>query len=164
MRITNFNLAEADHRVRTSATVSWEDSDRLAKEIFIETTEPYGGDISINPQAFLVGCLIPAIHLGEKRITIGGNICPGLMEGLTSVMALMQVWSNGTMKPLVIEPEKIAEKKVTDKKFRAGMVYSGGIDSIATLRANMLRYPADHPGAIKDCFFIHGFDIGGVVA
>ncbi|MCJ8501502.1 hypothetical protein [Desulfatitalea alkaliphila] len=164
MRISNFNLTEADHRFRTSATVVWEDSDRPEKEIFIETTAPNAGALSVNPHAFLVGCLIPAIHLGEKRIAISGSICPGLMEGLTSAMALMRVWSNGAMQPLVIEPQKVTEKPGIDNRGRAGMVYSGGIDSIATLRANMLRYPAEHPGAIKDCFFIHGFDIGGVVA
>jgi len=43
----------------------------------------------------------------------------------------------------------------------AGAFLSGGIDSLAMLRANRLDFPLDHPRAIKDCLFVHGFDIGG---
>lgn len=164
MRITDIDLTATGQRARVGATVAWEECNQPEKQIFIDTTAAYGNDIEANPQAFLVGCLVPALHFGEKRIAVSGEICPGLLEGLTSVMALMQVWSNGAMKPLVIEPAKISAKPLNNKKRHTGMVYSGGIDSIATLRANMLRYPVDHPGAIRDCFFIHGFDIGGVVA
>ena len=46
---------------------------------------------------------------------------------------------------------------------RAGMVMSGGMDSLAALRLNRLNYPLDHPARVKDSFFLHGFDIGGVV-
>jgi hypothetical protein len=46
---------------------------------------------------------------------------------------------------------------------RAGMVMSGGMDSLAALRLNRLNYPQDHPGYVKDSFFLHGFDIGGVM-
>jgi hypothetical protein len=31
------------------------------------------------------------------------------------------------------------------------------------LRVNKTNYPAQHPGAVKDCLLIHGFDIGGVI-
>jgi hypothetical protein len=43
---------------------------------------------------------------------------------------------------------------------RAGSFLSGGVDSLAILRANHLDFPPDHPRSIKDCFFVHGFDIG----
>jgi hypothetical protein len=46
---------------------------------------------------------------------------------------------------------------------RTGMFMSGGMDSLAALRLNRLNYPESHPGFIKDSFFLHGFDIGGVV-
>lgn len=144
--------------------VTWEDCDQPEKEIFIETTTNQGADLAATPDAFLVGCLIPALHFGEKRITIDGETCPGLLGGVAEIMDLMRIWSGGTMHPLIVEPEKISGKTGLDPKHRTGMVYSGGIDSIATLRLNMLGYPKNHPGVIQDCFFIHGFDIGGVVA
>jgi len=52
----------------------------------------------------------------------------------------------------VAPPEQIAR--------HAGAVLSGGIDSLATLRANHLTYPAGHPLRIADCVFLYGFDMG----
>ncbi len=163
MLIKDLYLREDKHRVRAGAFVVWEDCDLPQKEIFIETRAEYGAGLRADAHAFLVGCLIPALHFGQRRIAVQGEICPGLLQGLSSVMALMQVWSAGTMQPLVIEPQKVSATTGRAKKYRTGMCYSGGIDSIATLRRNMLNYPQNHPGAIKDCFFIHGFDIGGVL-
>jgi hypothetical protein len=45
---------------------------------------------------------------------------------------------------------------------RAGAFLSGGVDSLAVLCANRADYPLDHSGAIRDCLFVHGFDIGGL--
>jgi hypothetical protein len=163
MRITEINLSRAQNRTRTSAMVSWEDCDQPDKEVFIETGDNQNTGITASPHAFLVGCLIPALYFGEKRIAIEGAICPSLLEGLAGVMELMRIWSGGKMAPLDIEPEKRVLDADIAPRNRTGMVYSGGIDSIASMRINMLGYPKSHPGAIRDCFFIHGFDIGGVV-
>ena len=163
MRITNLKLEHRKKRTRVSALVEWEDSDRQAKEIFIETVEDFGRDISDNPHAFLVGCIIPAIHFGEKRIQLEAEICPGLREGLKTVMALMKQWSGGEYRPLTIETKISSAVRHSNGKRRAGMFLSGGIDSLASLRINKTNYPAQHPGSVKDCLLIHGFDIGGVV-
>jgi hypothetical protein len=39
------------------------------------------------------------------------------------------------------------------------MFFSGGIDSLATLRANRLNYPLEHPGSIKDCLVVYGLEV-----
>ena len=49
------------------------------------------------------------------------------------------------------------------KSRRAALFMSGGIDSLSALRINRKMYPETHPGFIKDCLLVHGFDIGGVV-
>ncbi|MFW5936961.1 MAG: hypothetical protein ACOCS6_02795 [Desulfosalsimonas sp.] len=166
MRIRDLQLRQHEGRTRAGATVTWEDCDQPEKRIFIETTAEHARDLAANPHAFLVGCIVPALHFGEKRIAIEGTVCPGLLEGLETVMALMRVWTRGDYQPLRIEPGKIAETTGESgaPKHRAGMMYSGGIDSIAALRLNMQHYPPSHPGRVRDCFFVHGFDIGGVVA
>jgi len=168
MRIHDIDTIQTADRVRARATVTWENALRPAAEVFIETAREQAEGFAARPGAFLTGCLIPAMHLGEKRIAVEGKVCPVLLENLSPVMALMRNWSGGAMQPLSLEPEGLATAAAPDRISmntpRTGMVYSGGIDSIATLRSNMLRYPADHPGRIRECFFIHGFDIGGVVA
>ena len=103
MRITNLKLEHGKNLTRVSASVNWEDCDQPAREIYIETDKKFTEDISCNPHAFLVGCIIPAMHFGEKRILLEAEICPGLREGLKTVMGLIKDWSGGTYRPLDIE-------------------------------------------------------------
>jgi hypothetical protein len=163
MRISNLRLIQSGKRVRATATVTWEDCDQPTREVFIETEEEFGRDISCNPHAFLVGCIIPAMHFGEKRILLNAEICPSLREGLQTVMSLMKEWSHGEYKPLNIEAKIHSVSAHLNKQRRAGLFLSGGIDSLAALRANKQNYPEEHPGSIKDCLLVHGFDIGGVI-
>jgi hypothetical protein len=52
----------------------------LIREVFLGTMSPYGIDLSSNPDPFLVGCLLPARHRGERHIAIEGEVCPELLE------------------------------------------------------------------------------------
>ena len=164
MRITNLNKSSRGKNLaRVSAFVNWEDCDQQAQEIYIETDKAFAEDITCNPHAFLVGCIIPAMHFGEKRILLEADICPGLRDGLQTVMALIKDWSGGTYRPLNIETKISSAIHHSNGQRRAGMFLSGGIDSLATLRINKMNYPEQHPGSIKDGLLIHGFDIGGVI-
>jgi hypothetical protein len=163
MRISNLKSMKSGKLARVTATVNWEDCDRPAREVFIETEEEFSRDISCNPHAFLVGCIIPAMHFGEQRILLDGEICPSLREGLQTVMALMKEWSGGEYRPLSIEARTSSTVRLLNRQGRAGLFLSGGIDSLASLRVNKRNYPERHPGSIKDCLLIHGFDIGGVI-
>ena len=51
----------------------------LALEVFLGTMRPYGIDLSSNPEPFLVGCLLSAVHRGESHIAIEGEACPKLL-------------------------------------------------------------------------------------
>ncbi|MBT8350271.1 MAG: hypothetical protein KJO26_03420 [Deltaproteobacteria bacterium] len=163
MQITNLKSIKNQERVGVAATVIWEDCDQPQKDIYIETETPFTADVSCNPHAFLVGCLIPAMHFGERRIVLEQEVCPGLKEGLETIMSLMKEWSAGQLLPLSLEMKTSSSVQYTEKQRHAGLFLSGGIDSLAALRAITLNYPSMHPGAIKDCLFVHGFDIGGVV-
>ncbi|MEA1967280.1 MAG: hypothetical protein U9N77_03570 [Thermodesulfobacteriota bacterium] len=162
MKISDFKLTKGN-RTRICAKITFEDCDQPEKEIFIETSNEFGSSINLNPSAFLVGSIIPALYFKERRVAVDGRISPFLIEGLETVMALMENWTKGEFKPLVIESSRAVSLFEQLPGNRAGMVFSGGVDSIAALRLNRLRYHKNHPGYIRDCFFIHGFDIGGVV-
>ena len=163
MIIKELYSTQGKERNRISATVSWEDCDQPAKEIFIETDAQFQLNTNSIPHAFLVGCIVPALHFGEKRIQINEDISPDLLEGLETVMTIMKIWSQGRYQPLDLETGTQKTLPEKDNKGRAAMLYSGGIDSLAALRLNRLHFGKDHPGYIRDCLFIHGFDIGGVV-
>ncbi|MFP4159472.1 MAG: hypothetical protein ACLFR9_07170 [Desulfobacterales bacterium] len=166
MQIRDPDIKSKNGRTRAEALVTWEDCGEPEKRVFIETPDEYSDGIHVSADAFLSGCIIPALHFGEKRIAVEGEVCPGLLEGLDNVMELMRVWTGGEYQPLRVEPQKTAGSARGSGRgqTRAGMFYSGGIDSIAALRINMRNYPRAHPGRVRDCFFVHGFDIGGVPA
>jgi hypothetical protein len=163
LRLSDFNLNTKDNRTQATASVTWEDCDQPKRTVFIETESQFSDDISCNPNAFIVGCLLPAMHYGEKRIKIEEEICPFLNEGLKTAMGIIRHWSDESYRPLSIEAKKAHPSPYLNQKRHAALFMSGGIDSLAALRLNRLNYPKTHPGAIKDCLLVHGFDIGGVV-
>lgn len=163
MIVSDLRTVEDDTHTRIEATVIWEIADRPKKKVYIETENAFAADIATHPHAFLVGCFIPAMHLGEQRLVIEGDICPVLLEGLRTAMALLSHWSGTSLKPLSIEAGTLAKARHSKNSRRAALFMSGGIDSLAALKINRERYPETHPGYIKDCLLVHGFDIGGVV-
>ena len=162
MKISNLNLTREQGNIKASAMVQFEDCSRPDIQVYIKTLKSFEKDFWPNPHAFLVGCLLPAMHMGEKRIYIDTRICPFLKEGLYVAMNILKDWTKGKYKPLTIESRPDPGIK-GQYRHRTGMVMSGGMDSLAALRLNRQNYNKTHPGYVKDCYLIHGFDIGGVV-
>ena len=152
-----------ENLIRVSAKVAWEDCEQAPREVYLETDARFSADFSCNPHAFLVGCLLPAMHFGEKRIWLDAEICPLLREGLDTVMGYLHDWYGPPYLPLQIEAPCQISPQRRPSPGRSGFFLSGGVDSLAALRLNRLHYTDGHPAFIKDGFLIHGFDIGGVV-
>jgi hypothetical protein len=161
MRIEGFRKETDGSRVRVAATVIWEDNDRPGQEIYYEIDQAFAHDLTCDPHAFLVGCILPAMRNGEERIALDARICPELRNGLLTVMGLLRTWYGPPRKPIRIEARSEVRYPQLGREEHAGSFLSGGLDSLATLRANRLDFPLDHPRSIKDCLLVHGFDIGG---
>src|SRR4030042_6843041 len=101
MRIENLRLEKAGDRSRAVATILWEDCDRPVQEIYFETVEEFADSISCNPHAFLVACIMPALHFDEERILVDGEICPELKDGLITAMNWMRLWWYDPTKKIV---------------------------------------------------------------
>ena len=86
MRIETLRTERNEKRARIAADVVWEDCDRPPREIFFETESRFAEGLSCNPHAFLVGCIMPAMHHQEARVAIDAEVCPELLEGLTKAM------------------------------------------------------------------------------
>jgi hypothetical protein len=160
MKIDQFLLTQIGDRVRASAKVTWEDCDRAPQELYFETDAEFSDGFSCNPHAFLVACILPAFRFGEKRIILNEEICPELKDGLITVMGWMRHWHYGPKKGLVeIEGKKQSSPTIPRTRERTGFFFSGGIDSLATLRSNRLNYPLEHPGSIKDGLLVCGLEV-----
>ena len=163
MRLSNLHLQKNEHRIRAVATVAFEDVEQPDQEIYIETEAAFEAAMRPNPHAFAVGCLIPALYFGERRLAMDESICPRLLEGLETVMALMHHWTAGQWQPLTIEAPAAATAAYPDRKRHAAIFLSGGMDSLAALKRLRDNYAVDHPGYPRDALLVHGFDIGGVI-
>jgi hypothetical protein len=156
MKIGNPRIEKSGGRARVVATVRWEDCDRPTQEVYFETDSAFSDGLSCGPHAFLVGGILPAMRHGEERIVVEGEICPELRSGLITVMNWMKVWYYTPDKKLVRIEAKTKSGKPKRTQERAGCFFSGGIDSLGTLRNNRLLYPPDHPLSIRDGVFIYG--------
>ncbi len=160
MRIEDLRTEKNGSKVRVAATVTWEDCDRQAHDVYFETDEPFEEYISCNPDAFLVGCIVPAMHYGEKRVFIDGEICPQLNTGLTTAMSVLRHWFYPPEKELVRIEARVRGKPLNPvRQSGAGFFFSGGIDSFATLRINRLNFPLGHPWSIRYALLVYGLEL-----
>lgn len=164
MKLSNFHMGKNETFASATATVHFEESDRPSQKIFIETETAFAEALAANPHAFAVGCIIPALYFGERRLAIDEAICPVLKEGLETVMTIMKHWSAGAFRPLSIEAPLLKNIRHEAPWRHAAIFLSGGMDSLAALKCMMDTYDRSHPAYPRDALLIHGFDIGGVIS
>jgi len=160
MKIENFKSENKANRKRVSATVCWEDCSHEDYEVYFETDEKFAEGFDSNPHAALIAYIIPALRHGEKRIFMDAEICPQLKDGVNTAMRWISHWYyGGNRKPLQIEAKTRSKTPTPHTRLRTGLFFSGGIDSLASLRSNRLNFPLEHPGSIKDGILAYGFDV-----
>jgi hypothetical protein len=159
MKIENLRTENNQKRKRVIATVTWEDCDRAKSEVYFETDEEFANSLACNPHAFLVGCMIPAMHHAEKRVFVNAEICPELREGLITALSLLRHWYYGEDHELIRIECKRTRSLLPRQITRAGLFFSGGIDSLSSLRLNRLIYPLDHRRSFKDALILYGQNI-----
>jgi kynurenine 3-monooxygenase len=148
MRISNLSVSVDSGVARASATVTWEDTDRPPLNLFVDVEERFQNALRADPNAFLMTCLVPAWHFGESRIAIEGALCPLQHRNLRVVFAKLSRWFRDEFK----QPPRIEAERGFELREPAGAslaMLSCGIDSLATLRWNMLNVPRHHSRAIK---------------
>jgi hypothetical protein len=164
MIIDHFGQTREGDQSAVSARLRWEDNEHPLKTLYFQTDRTFDKHLTPRPEAFLVASLLPAIHFGEKRIRVDGPVCPELLEGLTTAMALFHAWYGDRYHPIPIDCTRPWPRGPVDAhRPRAGVFLSGGVDSLAVLRTNHLTLPQGHPSRIRDGVFIYGHDIGGIL-
>lgn len=159
MRVENLRWEEHADKVRTVATVIWEDCGRGKQDVYFETGKQFADSLATNPHAFLVACILPAMRHGERRVAIESEICPQLKLGLTTAMSLLRFWYGSTRQPVTIEAKTRSKPSERVKPERAAFFFTGGIDSLATLRLNRHHFGEQHPGYFRDGLLIFGLEV-----
>jgi hypothetical protein len=151
--ISEMGLRDGGGSVRAEARVTWEETDKPPITLFVETFLELQDTFWVDPNAFLVGCVLPAWHAGERRVRIDGTLCPVLCSNIRAVMATLGTWYPELGPPPVIEPSH-GFKAYSPFRARAASFLSCGIDSLATLRWNKVYLPPEHPASIKGTILI----------
>ena len=159
MKIENLRCENHGNLTRVAARVIWEDVPQSPQEVYFDTTAPFAEGLLCNPDAFLIAGILPAWRHGESRISIEGEISPELFEGLVTVMSWLRDWFRPESKLIRIEAAPATQAMSPLTAARSGFFFSGGIDSLAALRENRLRFPATHPGSIKDGLLVFGLEV-----
>jgi hypothetical protein len=159
MRIADFKSETRGGRKRVSARVRWENSQRSPMDLYFETDEAFAGGLDCNPDAFLTACVLPALHHGEERLTIEAAISPELKSGLMDAQGWMRHWWYPPEKQIVeIETRAKLPHGGPSVRPRTGMFFSGGVDSLASLRSNRLTFDKEHPLSVRDGFLVFGLE------
>ena len=159
MKISNLRTVQASGASRVVADFDWEDSDRPRQQIYYEAPHPFEADLTCSPHAFLVAAFIPAMRYGERRVTVEGHICPELRGGLQVAMRWLHQWHGDSRRPLAIEAPTESSPPPRAGNGRAACFFTGGVDSMATLRQNRLEFAAEHPNSIRDGIIIYGLEV-----
>jgi hypothetical protein len=120
---------------RSVATVIWEHHSRTQQDIFVGVEGTSSDMLRGEANAFLVGALWPAMYHFEKRILVEGSLCPLLVENLHKAMSLFHRWYKDA-RPIEIEGDVASEPFEPAADGRSALMFSGGLDSLASLRVN----------------------------
>jgi len=159
MKIQDFTSTEINGRKRVSARLIWEDSDRPVQELYFETPTALADGLVPDPHAFLIAGALPAMYFGEARVWVDGPVCPRLLENIDVALHWIVHWFYPRgRRPIPITAASL-RPAASEKRPHAGFLFSGGVDSLATLRHNHLNYPSGHPARILEGLIIYGLEV-----
>jgi hypothetical protein len=155
MIIDQFEQSRRAGWSRVAARVRWETAGRHPATLWFETPDEFGHCLTTSPNAMLASLAPLALAFGESRVRIDGEVSPRLFDGVQSALvAIAEVL--GRQAP-VVEPAGLAgAHAATDAKLAA--FFSGGIDSLAMVRANRLSHGANGEESFRDGLLIFGLN------
>ena len=157
MRITDIRKERTDTSVRAIGSVEFEDSDRPRTEVSYEVPPEFEDSLVANPDAFLVGAVLPAARNGERRVAVDGEVCPRVANGVVDALHWLAHWWGPSWRKLQVEAKPRPQPLARQGGRRTALFLSGGVDSMAALRLNRLRVPRTHPASIADGILVRGF-------
>lgn len=157
MRIEQIKQDRVASRSRLTAHVVWEDSDQSPCDVYFEADGECADAICYSPEAFVSAALTPALWAGERRIAVDGEVCPEFLDNVAVVTKTFQHWFPQISQTMPVEAKRRASAQTGQK--RSAFFFTGGVDSLAALRANRLTFPADHPASVKDGIIVFNLEV-----
>jgi hypothetical protein len=158
MRIEQIKQERLADRNRLSAQVVWEQSEQPVREVYFEASGEFGDAMAYSAEAFVSAALSPALWAGEQRILVEGELCPEFLDNITVVTKVFQNWFPQISQNLVVEAKR-RTSSVQTAEGRAAFFFTGGVDSLASLRSNRLNFSRSHPASVKDGIIVFNLEV-----
>lgn len=141
------------HEAGWTRLSSFLDTSQGEREIYFEVPDEFGSWLAETPDPFVAAGAVLSPILEEDIVEVEGA-CPQLAEGCRTALAWLGHWYPGEFGRIpAIEVTNPSAERSPDG--RAACFLSGGIDSLATLRLNLLSFPRGHPGRIDAAIFVN---------
>jgi len=159
MIIRNFSQRDDGQKFIVEAQVEFE-AVSGNQTLFFAVPLAQASWLSIRPDAFLVGTIMAAMWMGEKRLKIEATVDRQLAARLSLAMRLIAHWWGRDIHPLAIEANSFQTPPPVEPVGQTGIFLSGGVDSLSSLIWNTDQYPIGHPKRVTVAFFVYGLDVG----
>ena len=133
MRVSAWEQERRDGVLRLSARVTWEDRDRADDVLWFEWPESLASSVSAEPDAALIAAYPLAMCVGERRLTVEGDVSPRLADGVRSAMAIVAEQSPA-FSPVSLELSERSGPFVPNVRGARGCRLCGSFDSLRSLR------------------------------
>jgi hypothetical protein len=157
MRIERRTVEEMpDGARRISARLVFEESD-FAPTVHFEAEAPTARLLEPTTELLLAAGYPLAVAAAERRVAVEGGVSPRFRDGL---LALASFYGGrlGQTVHVPIQPSEGLRPLTRHAAAGTWCFMSGGVDSLALLRANRLDYPTDHPWSVSDALFVRGLN------
>ena len=157
MIIDSLSRRPAGGRVRLSARVRHENSDRSEHVVFFEVDAAHEAALAAGYEAFALS-MTPVAHVhGEARVHVEGGLCPLLTEQLRSATMLLRRWDPADRPAVAVSATEARVLPVPSP--RVATFTSGGLDSTYNLVTNAHAFPRGDPRRIDTAVLVDGLDI-----
>ncbi len=147
MRITDVGLKREGDFLVAEAKLEWEDCDKAPLVHFVQVSAEFEDFFCADANGFLLAALHPAWTAGERRIHVDGRLCGILSSRSRAALLTLRAWFPQIGSLPVIEASQGFGCQLPSQT-RSASFLSCGIDSLATLRWNVLNVDRMHPAAI----------------
>jgi hypothetical protein len=150
-------LEERRGAVRLVARVEREAGARHAVDVWFEVPARLAPHLTTRLDPFACALFLVAQRLGE-RLVLEGPVDEQLADGVAECMPLMAHWNPATYAPTgLVASERVRAPEI--QGLPAATAFSGGVDSLYTLRRRLPGREDSVPPIVTRAVFVHGFDI-----
>ena len=149
MKVGPVSLEKKGNLSVVSAEIEWETHHGPGELLYVAVPSEFADLISPTPHAFLLTALVSAGIHGETRVQLDEPVSPLLAEGAGAALGILSHWYGDPS--VAIEAPYRASSPTVPPGRGAGLFFSGGVDSLASLQRNRELIPRESAEAVTHC-------------